>query len=247
MNNETEVNSLSEEINALIIPTNDSSKLSDPGFLSDALHFLKINRSKTNLLQSRIVYEVKTKDLYKNWPGGGYNSLEEWGMAVLEKKRAMVYAISKVYEVFVVENNVDVDRLVKIDFSKLAVASAHATPENIQEVLGLCETLSLYQLQSTLRKWNVQKDGEAQKPVRFVFEVNNLQADVVKEAIETAKSLVKSEVPGKVLEYICADFLCGAGLESPESHLERCVEALETAFNVSIEVNPKDWKAYAAE
>jgi hypothetical protein len=226
------------EVNALIVPTYDSNALSDPGFLSDALHFLKINRSKTNLLQSRIVYEVKSKSLYQTWPGGGFNSLEEWGMAVLEKKRAMVYAISKVYEVFVVENNVDVDRLIKIDFSKLAVASAHTTKDNLEEVLRLCETLSLYDLQKTLRKWEVVQDAESQKPVRFVFEVSPLQADIVKEAVETAKSLVKSEIPGKIIEYICADFLCGAGLESPETHLERCVEALKVAFNVDIIVKP---------
>lgn len=222
--------------------TSQSMDLADPNFLLNALNLIKENKSRFNLATSRIVYEVRENKLYRNWPGGEFETFEDWGKIVLEKQRAALYAIARVYDVFVIDFKVDVARLANIDFSKLSVVSAHVNEDNLEEMLVLCETESLFNIQKTVRNSEKLKDLEEGKLKieKFVFEVTELQAETVKEAFEAARELVKSEVPGKVLEYVCADFLCGAALESSESHLARCVAGLEAAFNVEITVKAKE-------
>jgi hypothetical protein len=217
-----------------------SLTLSDPQVLQDALESIKLAKSCTNLLLSRIVYEAHHNDLWKQWPDA-YDTFEEWGLAVLEKKKSMLYSLSKTWEVWVVKHNSSIDRLKKIDFSKLSVATPFVNDKNADEILGLCERNNLYQLQKILRSSNELKnlENEEAKTKKFTFEVTALASDTVSDALDAVRELANTEIPGKMLEYLCASFLCGDGLMTKEQHLESCVNALELAFNVEIEVRPK--------
>lgn len=219
----------------------ETTAITDPIVVRDTIQHIKQYKNKFNFLLSKLLYDVREGKLYQNWPDGSYDSFEDWGKSVLDRNKSVIYAIARVYEVFVVDLQIDPEELLPIDWSKLSVASAHATPENVADLLQACKDMTLLELQAELRRKeklaSVGEESDAAKSETFSFKVADMQIDTVKEALTVAEELSKSTIPGKIFEYICADFLCSAACESSASHLDKLVQAIESAFNVKITVN----------
>jgi hypothetical protein len=194
----------------------------------DTILHIKQYKNKFNFLLSKLLYDVREGKLYQNWPDQKFDSFEDWGKSVLDRNKSVIYAIARVYEVFVINFQIDPEELLPIDWSKLSVASAHATAENVQDLLQSCRDMTLLELQAELRRKekldSVGEESNAEKSETFSFKVADMQIDT-------------STIPGKIFEYICADFLCSAACESSASHLDKLVQSLESAFNVKITVS----------
>ena len=219
----------------------ETTAVTDPVVVRDTIQHIKQYKNNFNFLLSKLLYDVREGKLYQNWPDGKFDSFEDWGKAVLDRNKSVIYAIARVYEVFVINLNINPEELLPIDWSKLSVASAHATPENVADLLQSCKDMTLLELQAELRRKekldSVSEESDAQKTETFSFKVADMQIDTVKEALTVAEELSKSAIPGKIFEYICADFLCSAACESSASHLDKLIQSIESAFNVKITVS----------
>jgi hypothetical protein len=219
----------------------ETTAITDPMVVRDTILHIKQYKNKFNFLLSKLLYDVREGKLYQNWPDQKFDSFEDWGKSVLDRNKSVIYAIARVYEVFVINFQIDPEELLPIDWSKLSVASAHATAENVQDLLQSCRDMTLLELQAELRRKekldSVGEESNAEKSETFSFKVADMQIDTVKEALTVAEELSKSTIPGKIFEYICADFLCSAACESSASHLDKLVQSLESAFNVKITVS----------
>lgn len=219
----------------------ETTAITDPIVVRDTIQHIKQYKNNFNFLLSKLLYDVREGKLYQNWPDGSYDSFEDWGKAILDRNKSVIYAIARVYEVFVIDLEISPDELLPIDWSKLSVASAHATSENVKDLLQSCRDMTLLELQAELRRKekleNIGDTSGAEKTETFSFKVADMQIDTVKEALTVAEELSKSTIPGKIFEYICADFLCSAACESSASHLDKLVQSIESAFNVKISIS----------
>lgn len=210
--------------------------------ISEAVEIIKRGKSDFNLGLAQVLYEVREKQHYLNWPTGRFGTFDEWGKVVMERGKSCLYGIVRVYEVFCLKHGVDPARLRAIGWGKLCIISSCVTDANLEGLLRDCETLSLFEIQKIVKRLTKGDDkadsgGNVKK---ISFEIMDDQLETINSAMEIAGELADSQNDAKRLEYICADFLCGSSLDSSASHLDRLVMAMENAFNVTVTVTPRE-------
>lgn len=203
---------------------------------------VRVNSAKSdfNLALAELLHIVKEERLYERWSDTEeFKSFEHWGSEVLNRGRALLYSMVSVYKNFVLSLDVDPERLRGIGWSKLAAVVAHVNKDNLEDLLTFLENHTLKETQKMVRSLKPKEEQkEVGKTYRFKTEAD--QAEVIDSALTIISELANTEIPGKQLEYLAADFLCSSGLDCRETHLERCVDALERAFNVKITVSPRE-------
>lgn len=228
------------DLNLTVIKQTDLTTADDAKSLID---LIRRGRSLFSLALSRVVYYVREKEMYRNWPGGAYDTFDAWTKGVLERTKSVGYSLAKVYEVFIVKHACNEDRIEKIDCTKLSVVAPHTTESNIEDMLVLCETKTLFEITKAIneiRKLSGMISDQSEKMRKFTFTISDLAGETVQAALDIAKELSGSVMPGKQLEYIAADFVCGSGLNDSAAHLDRLIDGIERAFNVTIEVRPNE-------
>lgn len=206
-------------------------------------------RCRSMLTYGEALYNLEQD---KGYAELGFGSIHEYVYERFGRSREATNKTIAVYRKYVVELGRSVDELVAIGIGKLSQMCAHVTHDSIEQDLIEMGEMSQKEISEKLKSSDSQSGAVGEKTDdKLVFKGPSTMVDVVKAALQIASDVVADSNPyydaGKdvpplmALEMICSIFMSSADLEGDAyATLQTAIKQLESVFNVSIKVEPKN-------
>lgn len=222
---------------------------------------------RLNLVHGEMLFEVAANGYYKDWEnpetGDPYKTFEEYTETELSMKKSKAHYLKKIYRVFVVDLDLDLEQLRNLEWSKAKELTEVITKSNAKELIDKIGTMSVRQVKDLVNAMKGKTvvgvpdaDGnetgtvtvsDTEEKIRIPFVCAPEQAENITSALKIAQSMTGSDVPSNNLDLICTDFQAGAvggGLSAVANSLDRIVEDLQRAYGVTIKVESHDAERY---
>jgi len=217
---------------------------------------------RLNLVLGELLYEVAENGYHRQWENPEtmkpFETFVEYVQTELNMQKSKAHYLKKIYKVFVVDLELDVDVLREIEWSKAKELTEVVTRDNATEYLEKTKTMSVPQVKQMVAQMKGKKtkgtsdttsvSSRDESKVRMIFQFTPEQAEEVQAALKLAEGMTSKDSPAYNLSFICTDFMGGAaegGLTGAMASLDRNVQALERAFGVTLEVKDHDSERYA--
>jgi len=171
----------------------------------EEINKIKIQTVSNYLRLAELLYEVREKQYYIDY---GYNSFREYAELDLgTKERKAQYLIDiwrKAKQLKLPE-----ERLLQIGWTKTKEIVREMTEENVDELLDVAEKNPTPAVVQFIRERRGESVGTTQKigEVRMSLRMSPDEADVILNAIESAKKEIDTENTVTALEMICMTYL----------------------------------------
>jgi len=198
--------------------------------------------------QSQAWYYLKKTEKYTDL---GYTSVYHYVDDNFSKSKQTTDKIIQIYDVYVETLGISLESLSNVGWGKLSLLCSKVNEDNVDELLELATDMTQRELLERVKEDDGLAPNETRDKnelIKMSFKVPEEMAEVIRTTIGVAKGLYsemvdrpESDIPeGCALEMICAHFLTQADLEGdPRSSLQNAVRALETSYQVNINVTPK--------
>lgn len=220
--------------------------------------------NKLQLAVGEALYEVVKNGYWKDWKFSskdGERNFASWDeyleYEMRMKKRKAAYLVD-IYDTFIVRLGVPQEQISDLEWSKVKEITKIVNETNWKDVVDKIRPLSVTETQAFVDNFNkVLPAPTSTSPVNtstppavgekfhgFKVNLSEGQLETVKNALEIAKVMTKSEKEGYQLELICAEFIQtyvgNAEIDHYVNRIEDHIKRIEKAFGVKIKVEGVD-------